>query len=500
MGTIDFLKSVEYDLSKEENRHLFDEDYIVVESLYISETSTVYLIQSKANDTYYTLKAIRKSEYVLNIDKDQLIKIKHSNIVSVKEIFETEDFIYIIKTYISGKTLKGHVEEHGPFKEERTVEIAKDLCSILAYFHSLQPNKVIFRDLKPSNILIDDQGKLKLIDIASIRTYKDSSEKDTCYIGTVGYAAPEQYGFGQTSEATDIYNLGMTIYYLLSGQEPELEGSHKQVWIERLDCSKQLKRVIIKCTQFDPEKRLKSIDKVLGLLGPKYKYRPLFIALMLIFIIAGSSFINKNYMADNLNETEKIVGESLETGLAETDSLEGGGKGQVLYPDLSLIDTQITGIPEISLRTLNGREVVVADVYTDGTYDLDLTGVEEGIYYLRIIKEFEDGYAGPPEKLVDVVNGSLSDEALKLVFEKPQIKGFVKNTQGQGFRDGASVFLLSDGGTRFLSSVSLDGSYSIGGLNKGEHTIMFRSYTGKYENTMILTVDEALLELDVVIE
>lgn len=123
--------------------------------------------------------------------------------------------------YVEGRTLKAIVDERGAQPQEDVVNWAIQLCSVLDYLHTRKP-AIIYRDLKPGNIMLRPDGRIVLIDFGTAREYKTGQEEDTISLGTKGYAAPEQYGGdGQTDARTDIYNLGATIYHLVTGKPNE---------------------------------------------------------------------------------------------------------------------------------------------------------------------------------------------------------------------------------------------------------------------------------------
>ena len=141
----------------------------------------------------------------------------------------------------------------------------KQLCDVLGYLHRQQP-PIIYRDMKPSNVMLQPDGNVMLIDFGTAREYKTGNQEDTINIGTVGYAAPEQYGgMGQSDARTDIFCLGVTLYQLVTGQnpcEPPYLLSPIRYWNEAL--SPELEDIIMKCTQPDAEDRYQSCEELLA--------------------------------------------------------------------------------------------------------------------------------------------------------------------------------------------------------------------------------------------
>lgn len=150
-----------------------------------------------------------------------LAALKHPNLPSIYEQFSEVGRWYLVMDFIEGETLEDHVKKdpQGHLSVKETLQIGIQLCTVLAYLHSRQP-PVIFRDLKPSNIMLTLEGHLYLIDFGIARHFKPGQQKDTIAFGSPGYAAPEQYGKAQTAPQSDIYSLGATLHHLLSGSDP----------------------------------------------------------------------------------------------------------------------------------------------------------------------------------------------------------------------------------------------------------------------------------------
>lgn len=182
----------------------------------------------------------------------QLLQLEDPHIISVKEISEQkeEGILYEVEAYISGETLEDRIRRDGPMRESEAGKWMISLCEALEVLHS-QNRPIIHRDLKLSNVMITDDGVLKLIDFNASRNYEEGLQKDTRLIGTNGYAAPEQYGFAQSDARTDLYAAGVIFNYLLTGKAPG-----EELWNGRMG------RVIEQCTQIDPEKRCQSAGEL----------------------------------------------------------------------------------------------------------------------------------------------------------------------------------------------------------------------------------------------
>ena len=150
-----------------------------------------------------------------------LPKLQHHSLPRIYGYFTDEDHWYIIMEYINGKTLEETLAKAstGRLSVQQVLDIGMALCDVLAYLHAQQPS-IIYRDIKPANIMITNKGAIYLIDFGTARRYRADQSRDTGSLGSPGYAAPEQYGKAQTTPKTDIYGLGATLQTLLTGKEP----------------------------------------------------------------------------------------------------------------------------------------------------------------------------------------------------------------------------------------------------------------------------------------
>ena len=150
-----------------------------------------------------------------------LARLQHPNLPNIFDHFDENGRWYLAMSFIEGETLEeylGHAQG-GKLPLEEVLQIGTQLCSVLGYLHNRQP-AIIFRDLKPANIMRTSDGHIYLIDFGIARHFKPGQAKDTAYYGSMGYAPPEQYGKAQTTARSDIYSLGATLYQLVSGHDP----------------------------------------------------------------------------------------------------------------------------------------------------------------------------------------------------------------------------------------------------------------------------------------
>ncbi len=152
-----------------------------------------------------------------------LASLTHPNLPSIYDYFTEGGRWYLVMSYIEGETLEAYVK-HVPgecLPVEKVLQIGSQLAAVLSYLHTRKP-PIIFRDLKPANIMRIPDGQIYLIDFGIARLFKQGQTRDTAALGSPGYAAPEQYGRAQTTPQTDVYSLGATLHQLLTGIDPAL--------------------------------------------------------------------------------------------------------------------------------------------------------------------------------------------------------------------------------------------------------------------------------------
>jgi len=150
-----------------------------------------------------------------------LSQLDHPHLPRVYEHFQTPGHWYLVMDFIAGETLEQYQSKtpNGRLLLSEVLDIGIQLCLVLDYLHSQQP-PIVFRDLKPANIMRTSTGQLYLIDFGIARYFKPGQAKDTVALGSLGYAAPEQYGKAQTTPRADIYSLGAVLHQLLSARDP----------------------------------------------------------------------------------------------------------------------------------------------------------------------------------------------------------------------------------------------------------------------------------------
>ena len=257
---------------------LISDRYEVIELIGMGGYGRVYKVKDKyLNDKFRALKEIYSPDG-RNSDRNRtneflnegamLCNLSHPNIPEIVDYFNIDLRHYIIMEYIEGETLDEKYKRYRYlWGGKEIISFALEICSVLEYLHGWS---VIFRDLKPQNIMIDKHGKYKLIDFGIARHFKPDQIKDTINIGTPGYAAPEQYGKAGGSDArTDIYSLGVILHYLATGEDPQEKEEpfvFSPVREVNSEVSEELEKVINKSIALQKGNRYQTVRELRGIL------------------------------------------------------------------------------------------------------------------------------------------------------------------------------------------------------------------------------------------
>lgn len=185
---------------------------------------------------------------------EQLASVRIEGVPAVKECVADDGKLIVVEEYVQGRSLKQVLDEQGLLNEEQAYDIAVQLADILVRLHQLEP-AIVHRDIKPSNIIIEKNGHVNLIDFNAARHVNADKNEDTRMLGTVYFAAPEQFGFGQSDERTDIYGLGATINYIMTGDKPGAGIA---------EC--RFSDILKKCLMVDAKDRYQSAEELRGVL------------------------------------------------------------------------------------------------------------------------------------------------------------------------------------------------------------------------------------------
>lgn len=228
----------------------------------------VYRAQRLADGTIWALKEMRPLEDMPPAELEEnrklfeqeaqlLSALSHPNLPVIADYFTNQGRPVLVMEFVPGQTLEDRIHEsNAPMMEQTAIGYGIQIARVLHYLHTRQP-PIIYRDLKPSNIMLTPEGVLKLIDFGVARTYKARKSKDTVAMGSAGYAPPEQYGKGQTDARSDVYALGATLLHLLTAMPPIPLQTPEPGSIRKLNPSVDPKteQVIIKAMALDPAQR-----------------------------------------------------------------------------------------------------------------------------------------------------------------------------------------------------------------------------------------------------
>lgn len=324
---------------------LIDGRYKILRKLGEGGMSVVYLAVNEKVNKHWAIKEVKK-EGVENFETvhqrllteaDILKRLHHPNLPDIVDIIENEETFLLVMDYIEGRQLESIVQEYGPQKEETVVNWGKQLCDVLSYLHSQNP-PIIYRDMKPANVMLQKDGKVVLIDFGTAREFKESQAEDTLCLGTCGYAAPEQYkGQGQSDIRTDIYCLGVTLYYLLTGHNPickPYEIYPIRYWNTNL--SSGLEMIILKCTRKNPSKRYQSCEELQQELSHYYKLdieyqKSQKIKKLMLFCFLGLTIVSGFLSLVFYREEKELVKNAYEDCLYEAQRQRGKEQYQACY-------------------------------------------------------------------------------------------------------------------------------------------------------------------------
>ena len=229
-------------------------DYRFLSCLSESPKKKTFLLESESGRK--VLCKYASGEYVSMLQTEGLFYThgKFPFVPYVFDYFSTEDEAWLLREYIEGETLSDIVERQGAMPFKKAAALMEQVCNMISCLHASKP-PIIHRDLKPSNILLSASGDCYLIDLGTVRDYRENADTDTLLFGTPGIAAPEQFGARQTDSRTDIYALGILFYYLLTGELRIEKNKLKKL-------PRKAASLIEKCTAFDPDMRCSHVSEI----------------------------------------------------------------------------------------------------------------------------------------------------------------------------------------------------------------------------------------------
>lgn len=348
------------------------DEYEMIKCLKDGDFVKVYLLYDRKCGRKLLLKCSDKEKGCLENEAEILSRLKAEGIPALFRCFDYENRIFLFREYIEGQTLKEYMDGKGKIPVEQAAEIGIKLCGILSYIHSRRP-PVIHRDIKAENIVITDDKRLYIIDFGTARDYSPLSSQDTHIMGTPATAPPEQFGFGQTDERSDIYSLGVLLHQLVTGEVNLKKGSVPD----------RIHKVIKRCTDFSPEARYKNTTELKKALIPiqnKEKSRiprliPVLAAVSVVSALIGvgavrvlnDGFYREEYAAEaDQSQLYRFKDKAME---AEVCRILGKKEGTVTVSDLYTV----TAIRMVGNTSFDAEEQV--NIYSHGA-SLQVNGEE----------------------------------------------------------------------------------------------------------------------------
>lgn len=420
----------------------------------------VYLCRNIELGNLWAVKHIRKNntKYELLTETNILKKLNHISLPKIADVIEDETGFYIVESYIEGTPLNKLIESYGVLTEETVVSLAKQLCEVLLYLHNLKPFPIIYRDLKPHNIIITRDNRPVIIDFGISREYKGTDKKDTVIAGTPHYAAPEQLTSDGISDVrSDIYSLGITLHQLLTGVLPTYDDTSLIEYNSNI--SRNMDYIVRKCIKKDLKDRYQNVDELLADLKNVNKVKVLdtrlrrtnriLIAGMLIMSMISFSTIYYGVSALNRENAALLL----------------------LSPQILSLSVNQTGVFKVVKRYPDGsrKELKASEIeWNSPVTDVAKINNDE----IQPLKEgktdFDGSYNGKPVKLTVLVNKP-QDETKNV---KINLK-YLKDTNVIPF---AGTGLRSDISDGNIQTAAICHPTSIA-YNKVNNTIYFTDFT-----------------------
>lgn len=375
---------------------VIDGKYEILKEIGRGGMSVVYLSMDRHLNKQWAVKEITKNgtgahdEIVVNsllAEANLMKRLDHPSLPRIVDIIDNGRTIYVVMDYIEGESLDKILNEYGAQSEEDVIGWAKQLCDALGYLHSQRP-PIIYRDMKPANVMLKPEGNIKIIDFGIAREYKELSLADTTVLGTKGYAPPEQYS-GQTDPRSDIFALGMTMHHLLTGVDPRSGAAYASVRQWNPELSEGIEAIIDKCVQPAPENRYQTCADLLydlehpDLITRGYKRmqkRRLagFLVAAAMCVVMAITGVGLNLAATHVNNTDY-------NNLVSSASTDDYYSAIVIYPDRVEAYNQLLeyyknhGAENSEMKKLNNQ-------ITNHFEDLDLRDPEVAELYYNMGK------------------------------------------------------------------------------------------------------------------
>ena len=227
-----------------------------------SAVTEVFLARDRKRNQLVIVKVLKDK----NSQEALLLQeLHHEGIIHPLCRLMVSEGILLVEEFFPGVSLRQHVRKRSRLSAEETLQIALQIGGALCYLHEQKP-PIIYRDLKPDNILVGKDSAVKLIDFSAAKRYVLREDQDELCLGTIGYAAPEQYedSHSQSDVRTDLYGFGATLFFMLTGMDPDgKETTFHRICTLRPDISDALCQILLRSTRADPEERYASADCLL---------------------------------------------------------------------------------------------------------------------------------------------------------------------------------------------------------------------------------------------
>lgn len=367
---------------------VIDGKYQILKEIGRGGMSVVYLAMDTRLNKQWAVKEIRKKgsgkndEIVVNsllAEANMMKRLDHPALPRIVDIIDNGVTIYVVMDYIEGESLDKILNEYGAQPEEKVINWAMQIADALSYLHGQKP-PIIYRDMKPANVMLKPEGNIKIIDFGIAREYKEQNLADTTVLGTKGYAPPEQYS-GQTDPRSDIYALGMTMHHLLTGVDPRNGEPYAPVRQWNPELSEGIEIIIDRCVEPASENRYQSCaDLIYDLEHPelitrgfkkKQKRRlasfVVAAALSVVMVISG---VVCDYAATQINNStyDSLISVMASTSLEE--KISSYKQAVAIYP----YDTQAY------IKILEAYE-------NEGRFD-----IQENKEFLALYNRYQDGF------------------------------------------------------------------------------------------------------------